>query len=249
MSQLNVQKSSVKCLPYHRRKEICKTRPFYRRGKRETSVKVFTIADESKYLLIHRIPAIQGVNDELRKVCSKFGAIERFEIANNYPSEEFFQVVLIKFYLLKNALYAKKKLDDNNFYGSSLHVCYAPELESLEETAEKLSERKKFVHFRLKNTCGDKHNTNNPYRNNFLQPNSLIKKSKTSSSVSKPENSISCEQSQIISEKPVETAVNKGMKRKAETELPDRFEDIRLIVRRKMFQLETPKIRWRNQQL
>ena len=40
---------------------------------------------------------------------------------------------------------AKKKLDDYSFYGGSLHVSYAPEYESVNETREKLQERRKVV--------------------------------------------------------------------------------------------------------
>lgn len=45
--------------------------------------------------------------------------------------------------------FAKRKLDDISFYGGVLHVCYAPELESIEETRAKLVQRRKEVHFKL----------------------------------------------------------------------------------------------------
>lgn len=37
---------------------------------------------------------------------------------------------------------AKRKMDDLEFYGGQLHVCYAPEYESVEETRQKLKERR-----------------------------------------------------------------------------------------------------------
>lgn len=51
----------------------------------------------------------------------------------------------------QSARIAKKMLDTNNFYGGVLHVCYAPELETIEETRNKLLERKKNVLLRLEN--------------------------------------------------------------------------------------------------
>ena len=41
--------------------------------------------------------------------------------------------------------FAKKKLDDWSFYGGVLHVCYATELESVEETREKLQQRRRVI--------------------------------------------------------------------------------------------------------
>lgn len=46
--------------------------------------------------------------------------------------------------------FAKYMIDDNNFFGGVLHVCYAPELESLSETKQKLILRKKDVLKRIK---------------------------------------------------------------------------------------------------
>lgn len=36
-------------------------------------------------------------------------------------------------------------IDDKNFFGGVLHVCYAPELESLSETRQKLTQRENDV--------------------------------------------------------------------------------------------------------
>ena len=40
---------------------------------------------------------------------------------------------------------AKRKLDDWSFYGGVLHVCYAPEYETVQETREKLQDRRKAI--------------------------------------------------------------------------------------------------------
>jgi RNA-binding protein 48 len=45
--------------------------------------------------------------------------------------------------------FAKRKLDATSFYGGVLHICYAPEMETVEEVKEKLEARKKDVYKRL----------------------------------------------------------------------------------------------------
>ena len=40
---------------------------------------------------------------------------------------------------------AKRRLDDWSFYGGVLHVCYAPEYETVQETREKLQDRRKTI--------------------------------------------------------------------------------------------------------
>lgn len=44
---------------------------------------------------------------------------------------------------LRDAQKAKRRLDDANFYGAVLHVTYAPEMETIEETRDKMIEREK----------------------------------------------------------------------------------------------------------
>jgi hypothetical protein len=136
----------VEAFSHHIRNKICQTRSKYRRGRRETSVKVFTISDESKYLLIHNVPDIKTcVKQELFQLCQRFGPIERL-VLTDYPNcEDFTKVYLIKYKKFVNAVLAKKSLDDKNFLGSILHVCYAPEFETIEETKEKLNQRKRYV--------------------------------------------------------------------------------------------------------
>jgi hypothetical protein len=46
--------------------------------------------------------------------------------------------------------YAKHHLDGRAFYGGILHVCYAPEMESLAETRAKLIQRRKDVAVRTR---------------------------------------------------------------------------------------------------
>lgn len=48
---------------------------------------------------------------------------------------------MVKFVEAANARKAKKFLDATNFYGGILHISYAPELESIEDTRTKLQRR------------------------------------------------------------------------------------------------------------
>ena len=48
--------------------------------------------------------------------------------------------------------FAKKKLDMRSFYGGILHVCYAPEYETIDDTREKLNERRRLVARKCKGT-------------------------------------------------------------------------------------------------
>lgn len=50
-------------------------------------------------------------------------------------------------------------LDTKNFYGGSLHVCYAPELENVDEARQKLMQRQRDVIYRLRNLNNEQKNT------------------------------------------------------------------------------------------
>ena len=46
---------------------------------------------------------------------------------------------------INSARVAKKKLDNHSFFGKPLHVCYAPEYETVQDTREKLHQRRKII--------------------------------------------------------------------------------------------------------
>ena len=46
---------------------------------------------------------------------------------------------------IDDARIAKKKMDNISFYGKNLHVCYAPEYESVGDTREKLRQRRAVI--------------------------------------------------------------------------------------------------------
>ncbi|XP_019388743.1 PREDICTED: RNA-binding protein 48 isoform X2 [Crocodylus porosus] len=129
---------------HHAQRDVCASRAKYREGRRPRAVKVYTINLESCYLLIQGVPAL-GVMKELVEQFALYGAIEEYNALDEYPAEQFTEVYLIKFQKLQNARVAKKKMDERNFFGSLLHVCYAPEFETVQETREKLQDRRKYI--------------------------------------------------------------------------------------------------------
>ncbi|KAH7415206.1 hypothetical protein KP509_14G032800 [Ceratopteris richardii] len=77
------------------------------------NVRVYTVSDESKYLIVKNVPAL-GCIEELVKLFGSYGPIEEF---------------------------AKRKLDNFNFLGNLIEVNYAPTYETVLDTKEKLEER------------------------------------------------------------------------------------------------------------
>ncbi|XP_060104474.1 RNA-binding protein 48 [Heteronotia binoei] len=129
---------------HHAQRAVCASRAKYREGRRPRAVKVYTINLESRYLLIQGVPAL-GVMKELVELFALYGTIEEYNPLDDYPAEEFTEVYLIKFQKIQSARIAKRKLDERSFFGSLLHVCYAPEFETVQETREKLQDRRKYI--------------------------------------------------------------------------------------------------------
>ncbi|NXC18512.1 RBM48 protein, partial [Corythaeola cristata] len=129
---------------HHAQLGVCESRAKYREGRRPRAVKVYTINLESRYLLIQGVPAL-GVMKELVEQFALYGAIEEYHALDEYPAEQFTEVYLIKFQKLQCARVAKKRMDERSFFGSLLHVCYAPEFETVQETREKLQDRRKYI--------------------------------------------------------------------------------------------------------
>ena len=129
---------------HHVQQEAAEDRPGYRESRRERAVKVYTVNQESKYLLVQNVHAL-GVTKELLELFSLYGDIAEFRLLDEFPTEDYCDVYWIKFTRIDSARIAKKKLDNWSFYGKSLHICYAPEYESLRDTREKLVQRRKRI--------------------------------------------------------------------------------------------------------
>merc|ERR1712071_589052 len=97
---------------HHERLQLCTTRSTYRQGKKLTAVKVYTVNDESRHLLIHQVPAI-SLHEELELLCQRYGSIEFIKKIPNYETEEkFCDVYQVKYNVIQSASFAKKNLDD-----------------------------------------------------------------------------------------------------------------------------------------
>ncbi len=70
---------------------------------------MYTCAQESKFLLVRKIPSI-GVHNELVKLFGIYGKIEEHKILDEYPSscddeedDQFTETILVKFFKIQNA--------------------------------------------------------------------------------------------------------------------------------------------------
>ncbi|XP_050204254.1 uncharacterized protein LOC126654441 [Mercurialis annua] len=120
-----------------------------RRYKDEAAaVRVYTVCDESRYLIVRNVPAV-GCGDDLLKLFASYGDIQDFKPMDAEDCEQFTDVYWIQFCLVSNARYAKRKLDEYAFMGNKLQVSYAPQFESVSDTKDKLEGRIKEVFSRL----------------------------------------------------------------------------------------------------
>ncbi|XP_022196335.2 RNA-binding protein 48 [Nilaparvata lugens] len=143
------EKLAVK-FSHHEQQEFCYNRPHYRQGRKFTAVKVYTINDESTHLLIFDVPGI-NLRDELAKLVKKYGPINSLSQVKDYDDlKQFTELYHVNYKRIQAARYAKRQLDNRSFYGGILHVCYAPEYESVTETREKLIQRRREVSLRLR---------------------------------------------------------------------------------------------------
>ncbi|XP_028133975.1 RNA-binding protein 48 [Diabrotica virgifera virgifera] len=133
---------------HHEQLELCTTRPAYRQGRKLTAVKVYTINQESQHLYIYGVPSLK-LHHELKTKCLRYGKVASIAVvedANNVPFTECYH---IEYSRIQSARIAKRLLDAISFYGGILHVCYAPECETVSQTKAKLLQRKKDVLLRL----------------------------------------------------------------------------------------------------
>ncbi|XP_047151234.1 RNA-binding protein 48 isoform X1 [Vigna umbellata] len=112
------------------------------------AVRVYTVCDESRYLIVRNVPEL-GCGDDLLQLFSSYGEVEECKPMDAEDCEKYTDVYWIKFRLVSNARFAKRKLDDFVFFGNKLQVSYAPQFESLSDTQDKLEGRRREVLARL----------------------------------------------------------------------------------------------------
>ena len=66
----------------------------------------------------------------------------RDRFLDEYPSKPYTDVYWIKYADINSARAAKRKLDNKSFFGKELHIFYVPEYETVQETREKLQQRR-----------------------------------------------------------------------------------------------------------
>ncbi|XP_058744772.1 uncharacterized protein LOC131617509 isoform X2 [Vicia villosa] len=127
---------------FPRRHRICIQMPRYK--DESPAVRVYTVSDESRYLIARNVPAL-GCGDDLLQLFSSYGEVEECKPMDAEECEQFTDVYWVKFRLFSNARFAKRKLDEFVFLGNRLQVSYAPHFETLSDTKDKLEGRRREV--------------------------------------------------------------------------------------------------------
>ncbi|KAK9082018.1 hypothetical protein Syun_031000 [Stephania yunnanensis] len=113
------------------------------------AVRVYTVCDESRYLIVRNVPAL-GCGHDLQHLFASYGDVQECTPMDEEDCEPYTDVYWIKFALISNARFAKKKLDEFAFLGNRLKVSYAPHFETLADTKAKLECRRQEVLARLR---------------------------------------------------------------------------------------------------
>lgn len=116
-------------------------RPAYRDPKTPKSVCVYTIAQESRYLIIENVSTMGNVTDFVRH-CQQFGSVINYECLDTHTSSsDKFDVILLTYDTVSSARYAKRKLDNKPYDYQLLRANYAPEYETAEDIRAKFQDR------------------------------------------------------------------------------------------------------------
>lgn len=109
---------------------------------------MYTVNQEAKYLAVRNVPALNIV-PELLHVFSEHGELEEYKHLEGQNPDQFTECYHLKFASIPDARQAKIKLNKAPFYGNLLQVSYMPELETFEETLQKLETRRTEIQYRL----------------------------------------------------------------------------------------------------
>ncbi|KAK8809665.1 hypothetical protein WA158_000608 [Blastocystis sp. Blastoise] len=126
--------------------------PKYRRPKEGKAIKVYSVALESRYLIIRNISQIQVIPD-LINMLKQFGTIEEYRHLVDVKAEPFTETIWVKFEQLIAARMVKNKLNKKSFFGRDLFIYYDIYSETPSDTKNKLNQRlgvvRKRVHEKL----------------------------------------------------------------------------------------------------
>lgn len=146
-------------IEHHKRFEYCTTRLQYRQGRELKAVKVYTVASESKHMLVFGVPKV-NLHTNIKNKLQCFGKLQSCtcvttEFAKKMELEAFTDVFAVQFNHLEQARRAKRQLDAKQFYGGILHISYAPERETPQDLREKFVQRQKEVIQRIQRNLAE----------------------------------------------------------------------------------------------
>ncbi|KAH8553502.1 hypothetical protein BGW37DRAFT_485937 [Umbelopsis sp. PMI_123] len=118
-------------------------------SRNEQRMILYTILQESFYLIFEQVPAYH-LENELVRQCSMLGKVlDHSHLEDHAHSTDLHKVYLIKLDSIASARKVKRKFDDTIFYGGQIQVYYAPEHETVQDTRRKLTERQTAVYNHL----------------------------------------------------------------------------------------------------
>ncbi|KAI8880773.1 hypothetical protein K501DRAFT_131055, partial [Backusella circina FSU 941] len=116
-------------------------RPEYRTPREPRAVCVYTIAQESRHIIIENIPSLGLVKDLVAQFCT-FGEMSFHSMLDDHPScTETTDVFYIIYNEISSARKAKRLMDDKVFFTNRLRIYYVPEYESPQDIRDKFNER------------------------------------------------------------------------------------------------------------
>ncbi|KAL7735523.1 hypothetical protein ACLKA6_010555 [Drosophila palustris] len=144
---------------HHKRLEYCTTRLQYRQGRELKAVKVYTVASESRHMLVFGVPKV-NLHSNIKNKLQCFGKLQSCtcvttEFAQKMELEAFTDVFAVQFEHLEQARRAKRQLDAKQFFGGILHISYAPERETHQELRDKFQRRQIEVAQRIKRNLAE----------------------------------------------------------------------------------------------
>jgi hypothetical protein len=114
----------------------------YRETKTPKAVCVYTIGQESRYLIIENLSTTGKIEDFISYCSKQFGQVENYRYLDTHKnSDSLFDVILLKFDLISSSRYAKRKLDNKPYDYQLLRANYAPEYEDFQDIRAKFNDR------------------------------------------------------------------------------------------------------------
>ncbi|KAI8066487.1 hypothetical protein BC940DRAFT_302286 [Gongronella butleri] len=125
-------------------------RPDYRDPKELRAVKVYTVAQESRHLIIHNIPALAGEDQILQDLVDRLATAGTVQAWHKQPSTApYTNSALVTMENIQEARAVKRQWDDQPFYANLLQVYYSPEHDTVDDVRAKLLDRRVNVEQRI----------------------------------------------------------------------------------------------------